>query len=232
MSAIFYGLGLGPGDPELITLKSWRILSMAEAVAWPVGPSGASRARETAAPFIPEDVIALPLPIPFGGAPAALARAYDEAAAVIAEHLEAGRDVAFICMGDPLFHGSFIYLAQRLEGAHEVRAVPGVAAPMACTAALGRPLARGKGIVKILPATADATRLRAELANGPATLAFIKAGHHAAALRGMIEEAGLLDHAIAIENAGMDDERIIPLAEAGADMPYFSTIMVFAGDET
>ncbi len=232
MSGVLHGLGLGPGDPELITVKSWRILSMAEVIAWPQGPSGTSRARETAAPFIPEDVIELALPIPFGGKEAELSAAYDAASTAIAAHLDAGRDVAFICMGDPLFHGSFIYLAKRLQGAHEVKAVPGVASPMACAAALGRPLARGKGIVKILPATADEARLRAELTAGAATFAFIKAGHHAARLRDLIEEAGLLEAAFAIENAGREDERIMPLAEAERDMPYFSTIMVFAGDET
>jgi len=98
MNGTLYGLGVGPGDPELITLKSWRILSMAEVVAYPVAPSGTTRARDVASHFIPEDVIELPLEIPFGCGEAETSPAYDSAAQSISEHLSAGRNVAFLCM--------------------------------------------------------------------------------------------------------------------------------------
>ncbi len=227
MHGTLHGLGLGPGDPELITLKSWRILSMAEVIAWPRGPSGESRARATAAPFIPDDVVEMAVPIPFGETQEALDAAYDAAAEDIRAHLAAGRDVAFICMGDPLFHGSFIYLAERLRGDFPVKAVPGVMAPSACAAAIGRPLACKQGVFKVLPATMAQKALGAELSAGGGTIAIIKAGHHLRALRGLLDEAGLLDRAYAVENAGREDERIAPLRDCGDDAPYFSTVMVF-----
>ncbi len=231
MTGTLHGLGLGPGDPELITVKSWRILSMAEVVAWPQAPSGAHRARDVAAPFIPEDVIELPLDIPFGAAREALDAAYEAAAAAVSAHLRAGRDVAFICLGDPLFHGSFIHLMERLQGRFPVQAVPGVAAPMACAAALGRRLAAGRDILKILPGTAPPERLRAEIAAGPAAMAFIKAGRNLAAIRALLEEAGLAQDAFLVEDVTGAEQKLTPLGEAGAEAPYFSTIMVFPPQE-
>ncbi len=230
MNGTLYGLGVGPGDPELITLKSWRILSMAEVVAYPLAPSGTTRARDVASHFIPEDVIELPLEIPFGAAETETASAYDKAAQSIATHLEAGRNVAFLCMGDPLFHGSFSYLMDRLVQRHSVEVVPGVAAPMSCAAALRRPLARRGDIMKVLPATADVERLRTEIAAGPATLVFIKAGRHVATLKRLLESAGLLDSACVVEDAGSERQRLLPLREAEGASPYFSTIIVFAGE--
>ncbi len=230
MNGTLYGLGVGPGDPELITLKSWRILSMAEVVAYPLAPSGTTRARDVASHFIPEDVIELPLDIPFGASELETASAYDKAAESIAAHLEAGRNVAFLCMGDPLFHGSFSYLMDRLVERHSVEVVPGVAAPMSCAAALRRPLARRESILKVLPATTNPERLHREIATGPATLVFIKAGRHIPALRRLLEAANLLDSAYVVEDAGGEQQRLLPMREAGDTSPYFSTIMVFAGE--
>ncbi len=228
MKGTFYGLGLGPGDPELITLKSWRLISSVEVIAWPVGPTGRSRARETADPLIPEDVVTLPLPIPFGEKGPALEAAYDAAVRRIADHLDEGRDVAWLCLGDPLFHGTYVPLAARLAPEYPVRAVPGVMAPLAAAAALGRPLAMGDGILKVLPATTDAQRLKAELDTGPATIAFIKIGSNGPAIRAMIADAGLVDHAWAVAAIGRPEQRVLPLAQLGkSDLPYFSTILVF-----
>ncbi len=230
MNGTLYGLGVGPGDPELITLKSWRILSMAEVVAYPLASSGTTRARDVASHFIPEDVIELPLEIPFGADETETASAYDKAAQNIATHLEAGRNVAFLCMGDPLFHGSFSYLMDRLVQRHSVEVVPGVAAPMSCAAALRRPLVRREAILKILPATADAERLRREIAAGPATLVFIKAGGHVPMLRRLLADAGLLDSAYMVEDVGTERQRLLPMRDAKDASPYFSTVMVFSGE--
>lgn len=228
MKGTFHGLGLGPGDPELVTLKSWRLISSVEVIAWPVGPSGRARAREVVDPLLPDDVITLPLSIPFGEKGAALEAAYDAAARRIADHLDEGRDVAWLCLGDPLFHGTYVPLAARLAESYPVRAVPGVIAPVAAAAVLGRPLAMGSGIFKVLPATTDAERLKAELATGPATIAFIKTGRHGPALRTMIDEAGLADHAWAVADIGRPEQRVLPMAQLDeSDLPYFSTILVF-----
>src|SRR5688572_2237322 len=104
-----YGLGVGPGDPELITVKAWRVLSLAPVIAYPQTVSGDSLARRIAAPFIPEGVMELPFTLPMLREERGPAReAYDGAAATMAEHLGAGRDVALLCEGDPFFYGSFM----------------------------------------------------------------------------------------------------------------------------
>ncbi|WP_038036511.1 precorrin-2 C(20)-methyltransferase [Thermopetrobacter sp. TC1] len=227
MSGILYGLGLGPGDPELITLKAWRILSLAPVVAWPVGSSGRSRAYEIARPFIPEEAITLPLAIPFGERGERLKAAYAAAAERICAHLAAGRDVAYLCLGDPLFHGSFVHLAQHVPETFEKRAVPGVMAVSAAAAVMGAPLALGAEILKILPATADEERLARELEQGPAALAFIKVGLHRSRIHRLLDQVGLLAKAWLIADIGLTSQRVLPLAEA-ADMddPYFSIIVV------
>lgn len=231
MSGTFYGLGLGPGDSELITVKSWRLLSTADVVCWPVGPSGAALARQIADPFMPEDAIELPLPVPFGAAPADLDAAYADAAHRIARHLSEGREVAYLCLGDPLTYGSFALLAARLAIAHRVVAIPGVSTAQAAAAALARPLAQGMDIIKVLPANADPDRLQAEIAAGDATLVFLKAGRHIGLIRRLLNEAGIRD-AFAVAHLGQDGERIVALREAELRSPYFSTVIAFAGSRT
>ncbi len=119
-----YGLGVGPGDPELMTIKAWRIIGQVPVIAYPAANGGDSLARSIAAPFIPEDAIELPLPIPMRTEREPARDAYDESVRLIAAHLDAGRDVAFLCEGDPFFYGSFMYLHERLEKTHEITVVP------------------------------------------------------------------------------------------------------------
>jgi precorrin-2/cobalt-factor-2 C20-methyltransferase len=229
MKGTFHGLGLGPGDPELITLKAWRLISSVEVIAWPVGPSGRARAREIVSPLLPEDVVTLPLPIPFGDKGPALDAAYDAAARRIADHLDEGRDVAWLCLGDPLFHGTYVPLAARLAENYSVQAVPGIIAPAAAAAVLGRPLAMGEIPLKVLPATAGPERLRAEISAGPATFAFIKTARRGALIRDLIAQAGLMDNAWALADIGTAAQRVLPLADLGEEeLPYFSTILVLA----
>jgi precorrin-2/cobalt-factor-2 C20-methyltransferase len=224
-----YGLGVGPGDPELMTVKAWRVLSLAPVVAWPEGASGESRARAIAAPFIPDEAAELPLFIPFGGREEEVLAAYEAAATAIAEHLDQGRDVAFLCVGDPLTYGTFGKLAALLAAQYPVRAIPGITAAAACAAEVGLALAQGTEPFKMLPAIMDEPRLRAELAAPDAALAIIKAGHHLPRLHRLLHEAGRLDQAVVIEQLGHADQRILPLAQAVEldDASYFSTILVY-----
>jgi precorrin-2/cobalt-factor-2 C20-methyltransferase len=139
VSGTFYGLGVGPGDPELITLKAWRILSQVPVIAYPAANGNDSLAHSIAAPFIPEDVIELAIAVPMRREREPAQEAYDAAAQAIAKHLDAGRDVAFLCEGDPLFYGSFAYLLTRLARSHLTQVVPGITSITACAAAIGRP---------------------------------------------------------------------------------------------
>lgn len=231
MSGTFYGLGVGPGDPELITLKAWRIISHVPVIAYPAANGNDSLARKIAAPFIPEDVTELAIPVPMRREREPAQEAYDEAAALIARHLDDGKDVAFLCEGDPLFYGSFAYLLDRLAEKHPTVIVPGITSITACAARIGRPLAARNDILKVLPGTLDAQRLKQEI-SGADAVAIMKVGQHFDKIRGVLTELGLAERATIIEKATRDDERITRLADVPeGERPYFSTILIYQGSE-
>lgn len=231
MSGTFYGLGVGPGDPELITLKAWRIISHAPVIAYPAANGNDSLARKIAAPFISEDVTELAIPVPMRHEREPAQEAYDEAAKLIARYLDDGKDVAFLCEGDPLFYGSFAYLLDRLAGKHPTVIVPGITSITACAAQIGRPLAARNDILKVLPGTLDAERLKQEI-TGADAVAIMKVGQHFEKIRGVLTELGLAERATIIEKATREDERITRLADVPAgERPYFSTILIYQGSE-
>ncbi len=231
MSGTLHGLGLGPGDPELITLRSWRIISLAPVIAYPEGPSGHSRARTIATPFMPDDVEELPLAIPFGANAQDVEMAYDRAAAIISAKLDEGKDVAFLCLGDPLTYGTFGKLATRLAQHYPVRVTPGVSAPQAAAARVGRVLAQGDTPLKFLPATMDEEMLTAECMNRHAALAIIKAGGRLSRVHAALLRAGRAENALVVEELGGADERVLPLKKALTESDdaarYFSLVLVW-----
>ncbi|WP_368911973.1 precorrin-2 C(20)-methyltransferase [Taklimakanibacter deserti] len=232
MSGTFYGLGVGPGDPELITLKAWRLISQVPVIAYPAANGNDSLARSIAAPFIPEDVIELAIDVPMRRERAPAQEAYDAAAQAIASHLDQGRDVAFLCEGDPLFYGSFAYLLTRLAQNYLTQVVPGISSITACAAAINRPLAARNDILKVLPGTLDASRLKQEIISSDA-IAIMKVGQHFDKIRGVLSELGLAGQAIIIEKATLDDEKVTRLADVPeGERPYFSTILVYKGGES
>jgi precorrin-2/cobalt-factor-2 C20-methyltransferase len=231
MTGTFYGLGVGPGDPELITLKAWRIISHAPVIAYPAANGNDSLARRIAAPFIPEDVVELAIPLPMRREREPAREAYDAAALAIAAHLDQGRDVAFLCEGDPLFYGSFAHLLSRLAQDYLIQIVPGITSITACAAAIGRPLAARNDILKVLPGTLDASRLKQEIASSEA-VAILKVGQHFEKIRGVLDDLGLSARATIIEKATRDDEKITPLCDVPeGERPYFSTILIYKGGE-
>ena len=226
MSATIYGLGVGPGDPELITLKAERLLRRVPVIAYPATETGESLAREIAAPHIGDGVVEVPIRIPIYAPSFPDGALYDEAARTIEALLGDGRDVAVLCEGDPFFYGSFMYLFARLSERHPVEVVPGVSSLTACAAALGTPLAARNDVLSVLPATLPADVLRARLEAADAA-ALIKVGRHLDKVRGILAELGLLDRARYIERATMANQQAKPLAEVSADdAPYFSMILV------
>ena len=227
----FFGLGIGPGDPELLTLRAWRLISNCDVIAYPVGDSGDSLARKICAPFIPEDTTELPLAIPMRSDREPAQTAYDAAALKIAAHLNEGRHVAFLCAGDPFFYGSFMYLFSRLAETYKTVIVPGVSSLTASAAQIARPLAARNDILKVLPAPLPAERLKAEIETAEA-VAIIKVGRHFDKVRTVLRELGLAERATIIEAATRDDEQITALNDIPeGQRPYFSTILVYKGDE-
>ena len=222
-----YGLGVGPGDPELLTLKAHRILQSVPVIAYPAPADGTpSLARAIAAPHIPAGraEIAILTPMTPGNFPAA--EVYDRYAGEISAHLEAQRDVAVLCEGDPFLYGSFMYLFERLADRFGVEVVPGVSSLGACAARAGLPLVSRNQTLAVLPATLDEDDLTARLEAADAA-AVMKVGRHLDKVRRVLGALGRLDDAVYVERATMDEERIAPLADVGdAHAPYFSMVLV------
>ena len=219
-----YGLGVGPGDPELITVKALRILQHAAVVAYPV-QKGGGVARAIVAEHLRPDQIEIAIDTPMTGGDAAQP-GYDAAAAAIVAHLEQGRDVAVLCEGDPLFYGSFMYLMSRLAGRHAIEVVPGVSSLTACAAAVPLALVGRDERLLVMPATLDDERLRQGLAAAECAALF-KIGRHCARLRDMLKSLGLLERAYYVERASRTGQRVVPLADVDPDSAtYFAVILV------
>lgn len=220
-----YGLGLGPGDPELVTLKALRLLRAAPVVAYPAPQTGDSFARRIVAEWLApaQREIAIRFPMRPGPPPAEI---YRGAAAEIAAILEAGDDVAYLCQGDPLFYGSFAGLLEPLASRYPVVVVPGVSSPAACAAAAVSPLVQRDEVLSVIPATLAQDVLGRRIAAADAA-AIVKLGRHFPKLRRVLETLRLLDDTVYVEHASWASERVVPLAAVDpASVPYFATALV------
>jgi precorrin-2/cobalt-factor-2 C20-methyltransferase len=226
VSGTLYGLGIGPGDPELITLKALRLLQAAPVLAYPAPEEGDSLARAIVAGHLPGGQTEIVLRMPMVAARFPAQEVYDRAAAEIGEHLAAGRDVAALCEGDPFVYGSFMYLFGRVAERFPVEVVPGVSSLTACAAVLGAPLAARNDVLTVVPAPLDEAVLTARLRDVEAA-AVIKVGRHLQKVRKVLQELGLADRARYVERATMGEQRILSLADMEDDSaPYFSMILI------
>ncbi len=231
MTGKLYGLGLGPGDPELITLKAHRILSAAPVIAYPAPDTGPSFARQIAAAYLSFHQVEVPIVVPMRVERFPAQEIYDKAADTLSRHLDAGLDVAVLCEGDPFFYGSFMYLFERLSGRYETEIVPGVSSMMAAAAAFGRPLAARNDVLSVIPGPLDdaAMRLRIEQADA---VAIIKVGRHFNRIRALLEEMNLVGSAGYLERVSLAEQRVLPLSDVAEDVaPYFSMILIYKGKE-
>lgn len=225
MTGRLFGLGLGPGDPELVTLKALRLLRAAPVVAYPAPAGGDSFARQIVAEWLDrgQREIAIPFPMRPGPPPAAI---YEAAAAQLAARLDAGDDIAYLCQGDPLFHGSFAGIMTRLAARYPVTIVPGVSSLTACAAAASVPLVQRDETLSVIPAGLPEEALAWHLRQVDAA-AIVKLGRHFAKLRRVLARLGLLDGAIYVERASLANQRIAALARIDpASVPYFATALV------
>ena len=224
-SGRLFGLGVGPGDPELLTLKALRLLRAVPVVAYPAPEHGNSFARSIVAAWIErhQREIAIRFPMRPGPPPVEI---YDGAAAELAAELEDGRDVALLCQGDPLFYGSFINVLTRLAGRYQIEIVPGVSSLTACAAAAATPLVSRDDTLAVIPATLDEDQIAARLAASE-SVAIVKLGRHIAKVRRVLDRLGLLDGAVCIEHATLPTQRVAPFACINPDLaPYFSTVLI------
>ncbi|MDD9909595.1 MAG: precorrin-2 C(20)-methyltransferase [Ahrensia sp.] len=227
-----YGIGVGPGDPELLTLKAHRLITTTRVIAYPAPDTGESFARSIVSQWLDADKHEIAITIPMRVERFPAKDVYDQAAIDIASHLESDEDVVVLCEGDPFFYGSFMYLFERLAASHTCEIVPGVSSLMASAAAAGRPLAARNDVLSVVAGPSEDATIAHYLKQGDA-IAIIKVGRHLARLRGLIEKAGLLDRAIYLERVTLGEQKVMPLAQVGADAaPYFSMILIYRGAES
>ena len=220
-----YGLGIGPGDPELLTLKALRILKSVSVIAYPISERQQSLARTIVEPYLTGNQIEVPILLPFKLAESSQPY-YDEAADKIAAHLHQGKDVVVLCEGDPFFFGTFMYLYTRLVDTFPTTVVPGVSSVMASASALGVPLTYRNDVFMVLSAILPAESLASRLAVADAAV-IIKLGKHFRKVCGVLQQLGLMERAKFIERAAMPNQKVIPIGEVNPDkVPYFSLIVI------
>lgn len=229
-----YGVGLGPGDPDLMTVKARKCLTSSPVVAYFCKKDRRGHARTIVEGLLADGVEELPLAYPVTTELAfdspdyrtALAGFYAEATDAIAVRLAAGRDVALLCEGDPLFYGSFMHLFVRLRDRFPVTIVPGVSGMSGCWTAANQPMTWGDDVLTVLPATLPSERLAAKLTDSDACV-ILKIGSNFGKVKAALIATGRLDEAIYVERGTMTGERVLPLAEVKDDTaPYFSIILV------
>lgn len=229
-----YGVGLGPGDPSLMTVRAVEVIAGADVVAYHSARHGRSIARSIAERHLRPDHIEERLVYPVttegtdhpGGYRGAMEEFYAEAAARLAAHLDAGRTVAVLAEGDPLFYGSYMHMHKRLADRYPTEVIPGVTSVSAAAARLGAPLVEGEEVLTVLPGTLPEEELTARLATTDAA-AVMKLGRTFPAVRRALERSGRLADARYVERATMSAERTGPLGEVDpSSVPYFSVAVL------
>ncbi|MGH7045487.1 MAG: precorrin-2 C(20)-methyltransferase [Stellaceae bacterium] len=228
------GVGVGPGDPELITLKALRRLRAAPIIAYLAAKGRKGNAFSIIEDYLRPDQLLVPLvfPVTTEHLPPPLcyeeiiAEFYDRAAESLAGYLDQGREVAVICEGDPLFYGSFMYLFDRLAGTYPTEIIPGVCSIVAAAAVLGTPLAYRNQSLAVLSGVLPEAELTRRLDEADAA-AILKLGSNFAKVRRVLRRLGCADRARYVERATMQHQRMMPLDEIEPqDVPYFSMILV------
>ena len=237
-SGTFYGVGVGPGDPELITLKAQRLIAQADVVSYIVNERGHSQARTIARLALDQaraDQRELPVEMPMSVDRGAAEAVYAGLAEAIGGHLAAGLDVVFLCEGDPLFFGSFAYLLERLQHSSRCEVVPGISSVHAASAALRLPLARLQESFAVVTGRHDDAAILGALETYDSVV-IIKAGRPRERLLRLIEKAGRADQVNYLEYIGRDNQRIERdpgvLAQLEGTGPYFSLLVVVRDRES
>jgi precorrin-2/cobalt-factor-2 C20-methyltransferase len=228
------GVGTGPGDPELLTLKAVRALGEADVLAHFAKRGNNGNARAIVAGFLKPGVTELPLLYPVTTEIAKdhpdygqqIGAFYEEAADAVAAHLAAGETVAVLSEGDPLFYGSYMHLHVRLSHRFPTEVIPGVTAMSGCWSETGLPLVQGDDVLSVLPGTMSEFELTRRLADTDAAV-IMKVGRNLPKIRRALEMTGKIGRAVYVERGTMDNSRFMPLAEKADDRaPYFSIVLV------
>ena len=221
-----WGLGIGPGDPDLITVKALGLLQRAHVIAYSAPETGESLARRIVAPHLRGGQIEVPIRMPLDPARFPADEVYGEAVETLGAHLVAGRDVAVLCEGDPFFYGSFMYLFGRMPERFAIEVIPGVSSLTACAARLGFPLAARNDVLSVVPAPLPAGELKQRIEASDAVV-IIKVGRHFEKVRSILGDLGLMASARFVQHATMREERVRILDDIDpSTVPYFSMILI------
>lgn len=227
------GVGLGPGDPELVTIKAARLISAAKVIAYFAKAGRDSLARTIAAPYIPTCCEEIPLlypvtteiPVMDPAYNGALTPFYEDSARRLARVLETGQDIALLCEGDPMLYGSFMHMYERLAPHFHVDVCAGVAGMSGCFAAARQPMTWGDDTLTVMPATLDEESLVSRL-NAADAAVIMKLGGNFPKLRRALARTGLTERAIYVERGTMAGEKILRFVEKTDDKaPYFSMVL-------
>ena len=228
------GVGTGPGDPELLTLKAVRALAEADVVAHFAKRGSNGNARTITGAHFRETLIELPLVYPVTTELAkdnndyrsAIAEFYEESANKVAKHLDAGRMVAVLSEGDPLFYGSYMHLHVRLAHRYPTEVIPGVTAMSGCWTQTCIPIVQGDDVLCVLPGTMSEFELTRRLADTDAAV-IMKVGRNLSKIRRALSATGLIDRAVYVERGTMANTSSVRLADKADDVaPYFSMVLV------
>jgi precorrin-2/cobalt-factor-2 C20-methyltransferase len=229
-----YGVGTGPGDPELLTLKAVRALGEADVLAHFAKLGNNGNARRIVAAHMRPEMIELPLLYPFtteidrdhDAYRSAIAEFYEQSAHHVEQHLVAGRTVAVLSEGDPLFYGSYMHLHVRLAHRFPTEVIPGVTAMSGCWSLTGLPIVQGDDVLSVLPGTMAESELARRLADTDAAV-IMKVGRNLPKIRRALQAAGKLEQAVYVERGTMENASSMRLAaKTGDSAPYFALVLV------
>lgn len=228
------GVGTGPGDPELLTVKAVKALERADVLAYFAKEGRRGNGRAIVDGLVKPGIVELPLYYPVtveidkdhDDYKSSITAFYDASAQAVAEHLEAGRTVAVLSEGDPLFYGSYMHLHVRLAGRFEAEVIPGITAMSGCWSLAGVPIVQGDDVLSVLPGTMAEAELGRRLVDTEAAV-IMKVGRNLPKIRRALAAAGRLDQALYVERGTMANSALTRLAEKESDeAPYFSLVLV------
>ena len=228
MTGKLFGVGVGPGDPELLTIKAANVLRLVSYIAYPVLEGSKSFSRSVVSSYLSLGVKEIRLIVPMTVARGPALKAYDLSAKKISKILDKGENVACLCEGDPFFYGSFMYIFTRLSKYYEIEVIPGITSLTAGTAVAKLPLLARNEHLTVIPAPLEEKEIRNRILQADA-IVIMKVGRHLKKIKSILDELGLSRFSTYIEHATLPSERVYKLIDAPSVAPYFSLIIVTKG---
>ncbi|OCJ09219.1 precorrin-2 C(20)-methyltransferase [Rhizobium sp. AC44/96] len=228
------GVGTGPGDPELLTVKAVKTIETADVVAYFAKQGRGGNGKAIVEHLLTSDTTLLPLYYPVtteidkneAAYRSQITAFYDQSAAIVAGHLDAGRSVAVLSEGDPLFYGSYMHLHVRLADRYPTQVIPGITAMSGCWSVAGIPIVQGDDVLSVLPGTMAEAELQRRLVDTQAAV-IMKVGRNLPKIRRALAASGRLSEAVYVERGTMANAAMVKLADRpDGDAPYFSLVLV------